>query len=150
MKRWQPWFLIFAASLSYAIAAAPNRLQERTAEQSPLDLALIYGIHRWGVMIAVVLLLTGLWAYAGFWRRQRAESAATTGAPTPARPRAAQIVGRLLLAAPLVVTAIGTYWVYEAERTPLWPEMSDPRYLTIAEADFLTDADMVHASFAKK
>lgn len=142
MRRWQPWFLVVAAVLSYAMAVGPDRLQERTAEQSALDLALIYGIHRWGVAVAAVLLLAGLWAYAGFWRR-RGSAPVPGDALVAAPPRVPQIIGRLLLAAPLVVTAIGTYRVYEAWRTPLWPEMSDPRYLTIGEAGFLTDADMM-------
>lgn len=146
MKRWQPWFLIFAAALSYAMAVGPDRLQTRTAEQSALDLALIYGSQRWGVVVAALLLLAGLGAYVDFWRRRDGGVLpAAAGAPTPTLPRAARVIGRLLLAAPLVVTAVGTYRVYEAWQTPLWPEMSDPRYLSIAEADFLTDADMVLA-----
>lgn len=144
MKRWQPWFLIVAAAITYAMAVGPDRLQERTAEQSALDLALIYGVHRWGVAIAAVLLLTGGWAYASFWRRSGA-AAGVTGATEPSSPGAARAIGRLLLAAPLLITGLGTYRVYEAWRTPVWPEMSDPRYLAIAEADFLTDTDMVLA-----
>lgn len=126
MKRWQPWLLIIAALVSYALVVAPERLQDRTAEQSGLDMAVVYGIHRWGILLAAGLLILGLWAYARFWRIS------------------SSVLGRLLLVLPLAGLVAGVVLV-AGHRAPLWPEMNNPRYLTIAEAGFLTDDDMVLA-----
>lgn len=124
MRRWQSWILWLAPLATGFMVLAPERLQDRVAEQSVLDVALIYGIWRWGVPVALGLLLMAAVAGASLWRRQLAKA------------------GRALVVVALGLVAIGAAQLWRA-RTPIWGAMPSNRYVAVEAAEFLTDADMV-------
>lgn len=125
MKRWQVWCVAAAAAMMWTLARLPNWLQDRTAEQSRLDLAIIYGVHGWGRYLALALVVIAVVAVLDLLRRRPGMWA--LGATVSA----------------LVLMAFGAAAVHRYVTVPLWPEMNAPRYLSVAEASYLDAADMV-------